>query len=154
MVKYLQILPLCLHSFKDNLKVYKHHICSSLRKVHNTEQKVDNYKITNDSGETKSLNENSASEDLKNFLSEYECPICFDVMASPKRIYACSNGNHFICSLCLFDTKMSCCPSCREDFTMSKPLIQHTTERILERLMRQIFSHPHHLVSYQLKKTK
>ena len=115
---------------------------------------MDNSKVTNDSDETKSLNENSASEDLKNFLSEYECPICFDVMASPKRIYACSNGNHFICSLCLFDTKMSCCPLCREDFTMSKPLIQHTTERILERLMRQIFSHPHHLVSYQLKKTK
>ena len=103
---------------------------------------------------SKSSNKKSANQDLKNFLSEYECPICFDVMASPKRIYACSKGNHFICSLCLFDTKIGCCPSFREDFTVSKPLIQHTTERILERLLDHLFSHPHHLFSYQLGKTE
>ena len=40
--------------------------------------------------------DNCAVEDLKEVLSEFECPVCFEVMVPPKRIYSCSN-DHYIC---------------------------------------------------------
>ena len=116
--------------------MYKNHICSSLNKTYNTQGEEGISEIKNDANEGKSSNEKGTNEDLKDFLSEFECPVCFEVMASPKRIYACSK-NHFICSLCLFDTKLSACPSCRENFNVTKPLIQHTCERIVERLLQK-----------------
>ena len=76
------------------------------------------------------------AEDLKEVLSEFECPVCFEVMIPPKRIYSCSN-DHYICSLCLTDTKMKACPICREDFTLNGPCIQHTSERFLTRFLQK-----------------
>ena len=118
------------------MEVYKNHICTSLRKIYSSpkEEKLSN--TTSDASEQKLPKENGEDEDLAEFLSEFECPICFEIMESPKRIYACSN-NHFICSLCIFDTKMKDCPSCRESFNITKPLIQHTAERMLERLLQK-----------------
>ena len=81
-------------------------------------------------------NKKYAHEILKDVLSEFECPVCFEVMAPPKRIYACTN-DHFICSLCLIDTKMSACPMCREDFDVTKPCIRHKSERFLEMLLKK-----------------
>ena len=118
------------------MEVYKNNICTSLRKIYSSqrEEKLSNTTIES---EQKLPKENGEDEDLAEFLSEFlECPICFEIMELPKRIYACSN-NHFICSLCLFDTKMKDCPSCRESFKITKPLIQHTAERMLERLLQK-----------------
>ena len=81
-------------------------------------------------------NDNCAVEDLKEVLSEFECPVCFEVMVPPKRIYSCSN-DHYICSLCLTDTKMSACPLCREDFNINRPCIRHTSERFLTRFLQK-----------------
>ena len=116
--------------------MYKNNICTSLGKIYSSqrEEKLSNTTIDSEQKLTK---ENGEDEDLAEFLSEFlECPICFEIMELPKRIYACSN-NHFICSLCLFDTKMKDCPSCRESFKITKPLIQHTAERMLERLLQK-----------------
>ena len=117
------------------MEVYKKHICSSLRKIKSTQGKNELSEIRKDTNENKASSEKCESEDFKKLLSEFDCPICFEIMASPKRIYACSN-NHFICSLCLFDTKIRTCPICRESFNVKKPLIQHTSERILEILLQ------------------
>lgn len=81
-------------------------------------------------------NENCTVEDLKEVLSEFECPVCFEIMMPPKRIYSCSN-DHYICSLCLTDTKMTACPICREDFIGTRPCIRHTSERFLTRFLQK-----------------
>lgn len=119
------------------MEVYKNNICTSLRKIYSSqrEEKLSNTTIESEQKLPKENGEDE--EDLAEFISEFlECPICFEIMELPKRIYACSN-NHFICSLCLFDTKMKDCPSCRESFKITKPLIQHTAERMLERLLQK-----------------
>ena len=45
-----------------------------------------------------------------------ECPVCLDMMARPKKIYHCCNG-HIICGPCKDNPEVSCCPTCRVEFT-------------------------------------
>ena len=132
-------------SFKGNLEVYKKHICSNLRKSYYAGGVGNQICVSKEVAvtENNALNseidlteENYAAEELKEVLSEFECPVCFEIMMPPKRIYSCSN-DHYICSLCLTDTKMKACPLCREDFTVTRPCIRHTSERFLTRFLQK-----------------
>ena len=105
--------------------------CDSTKKISEVKKE-----ILNEKNEAKIANKNIFNYDLKDLLSEFECPICFEIMALPKRIYACTN-DHFICSLCLIDTKISDCPMWREDFRLKRPCIRHKSERFLEILLEK-----------------
>jgi len=49
--------------------------------------------------------------------SMFECPVCLEVMAPPKRILQCRNG-HLICGDCRGRLQRPCeCPRCREEIT-------------------------------------
>ena len=143
MTKTVNKLPYL--SFKGNLEVYKKHICSNLRKSYYAGGVGNQICVSKEVAvmENNALNseidlteENYAAEELKEVLSEFECPVCFEIMMPPKRIYSCSN-DHYICSLCLTDTKMKACPLCREDFTVTRPCIRHTSERFLTRFLQK-----------------
>jgi hypothetical protein len=51
---------------------------------------------------------------------DFECPVCFELMCLPRRIFACHHG-HLICSVCLACPKITLCPLCRDDFGERKP---------------------------------
>ena len=63
------------------------------------------------------LNEKSAIEpssaswqpDFALWKSEFECPICFEEMRPPTRIWQCVDG-HAICEACR--NRLDTCPSC------------------------------------------
>ena len=63
--------------------------------------------------------------------SEFECPVCSELMVAPLQIFACSN-DHFICSICVVDPSIKVCPICREDFKKKKPKRRLASERHLE----------------------
>ncbi len=119
---------------KTNVEVYKNHICTHLKKyfayaINEEDYSDDVDKVTVD---LESYND----KETKDILSEFECPVCFEVMNWPKRIYACSN-DHYICSICLTDPKVLACPLCREDFILTKPGLRHTSERFLAKILSQ-----------------
>jgi hypothetical protein len=72
----------------------------------------------------------------KKVSDEFECPVCFEQMISPKKIYSCSN-DHYICSICLADPKITHCPQCREDFAIITPTRRISSERIARLLLQQ-----------------
>ena len=85
------------------------------------------------------LKSKSSEKPLKSFqktLNSFECPICMEYMTPPRKIYACSQ-DHWICSLCLMDPKITTCPQCREDFTSIKPERRLANERMLSRMIKQ-----------------
>merc|ERR1712059_54202 len=47
-----------------------------------------------------------------------ECPICFDLMSPPGKIFQCGSG-HFVCESCEPRVRLSgnCCPTCRMGLT-------------------------------------
>ena len=63
------------------------------------------------------------SPTLQSFSDDSDCPICFDEMCHPKKVYSCNNvfRPHFICSECLANLPKKECPSCKEDFKKRKP---------------------------------
>ena len=113
---------------KTNLEVYKKNIVSQLRKLTKLPKNEDEDDDTEDQPKVQ-----TNTEDL---LSEFDCPVCFELMSAPKRIFSCSN-DHYICSLCLTDPKIMICPQCREDFKVLKPHVRHTSEQILARLLQK-----------------
>merc|ERR1719394_727037 len=57
------------------------------------------------------------TEEVKdNFLPCPECPVCLEMLMPPIRIMQCSNG-HLVCEVCQVQPELSCCPTCREEFT-------------------------------------
>jgi transposase-like protein len=71
--------------------------------------------------------------EMTDIVEEFDCPVCFDQMVSPKKIYSCSN-DHYICSICLADPKIFQCPQCREDFVINNPTRRISTERIAAKM--------------------
>ena len=114
---------------QTNLEVYKKNIVSQLKKL----SKLPVHHPVDDEEEHQQPKVQTNTEDL---LSEFDCPVCFELMSSPKRIFSCSN-DHYICSMCLTDPKISSCPQCREDFNVVKPHVRHTSEQILARLIQK-----------------
>ena len=59
------------------------------------------------------LNDKSAQEpacqSTSDFQREFECPICFEEMRPPTRIWQCVDG-HAICEACR--NRLDTCPSC------------------------------------------
>lgn len=43
---------------------------------------------------------------------DFECPVCYDEMAPPTRIFQCSNG-HLLCEACKCHQEVRSCPTCR-----------------------------------------
>jgi len=43
---------------------------------------------------------------------DFECPVCYEVMSPPSRIFQCSNG-HLICEECKQRQEIRSCPTCR-----------------------------------------
>ena len=67
---------------------------------------------------------------LKSQMKIFECPVCFEIMKSPRRIFGCSN-DHFICSECLKSSSIQCCPICREDYETNQPRRRFKSEDLL-----------------------
>ena len=60
-----------------------------------------------EAGNNKFLSEKSNSE----LVAEFECPVCYNLLAPPLQILQCSAG-HVICSACR-EQGIESCPSCR-----------------------------------------
>ena len=58
--------------------------------------------------------------ELSGRKEDFECPVCFEDMVQPKKIFSCFNG-HYICSVCVSDSRIKKCPICRDDFNLKKP---------------------------------
>ena len=56
------------------------------------------------------------NQELLNFRSCPECPICFDSFQPPKKIVQCVNG-HALCLDCSQKPQVKNCPTCREGLT-------------------------------------
>jgi len=67
----------------------------------------DEHKITTREGNSKFLSEKRNSE----LLAEFECPVCYNLLAPPLQILQCSAG-HVVCSACK-DQGIESCPTCR-----------------------------------------
>ena len=64
-------------------------------------------------GDGSSVNRSrSLKEKSSNESSDYECPICYELPFSPKKVYQCGNG-HVYCSDCKEKPGMKHCPQCR-----------------------------------------
>jgi Zinc finger, C3HC4 type (RING finger) len=64
---------------------------------------------------------------------DLECPVCFEDMLPPMRIFACHNG-HLLCSICLDNLKSQTCPICRDDLTIRKPVRAFEAEERAKKL--------------------
>ena len=58
----------------------------------------------------------TTDEVRESFLPCPECPVCLEMLMPPIRILQCSNG-HLVCEVCQAQPELSCCPTCREEFT-------------------------------------
>jgi len=67
----------------------------------------DEHKITRMKGNSKFLSEERNSE----LFAEFECPVCYNLLAPPLQILQCSAG-HVVCSACK-DQGIESCPTCR-----------------------------------------
>ena len=65
----------------------------------------------------------------------FECPICFETIRRPLKIFSCSN-DHYICCGCLKDSHVKSCPICRESFEERQPKRRFHSENILEFLLK------------------
>ena len=61
----------------------------------------------------------SVQEELKEFKKshkitgpDFDCPVCLDVMAPPRKIFECERG-HLICEDCMKRPEINICPTCR-----------------------------------------
>ena len=59
----------------------------------------------------KSAPEPAVSQSTSDFQREFECPICFEEMRPPTRIWQCVDG-HAICEGCRNKLDSKGCPSC------------------------------------------
>ena len=66
----------------------------------------------------------------------FDCPVCFEQMKAPLKIFGCSN-DHYICSECLKSSSIKCCPICREDYKTMKPQRRYRSEHILAALIKE-----------------
>ncbi len=74
---------------------------------------------------------------IKHSDVDLECPVCYNVMLPPTKIYSCSRG-HSLCSECR-DQMMNLpyhpkCPECRESFFQKRPRRSILAERLFQRL--------------------
>ena len=46
------------------------------------------------------------------FEKDFECPVCYEMMRPPSRIFQCNNG-HLICEDCKSHSEIRTCPTCR-----------------------------------------
>ena len=118
-------------------------MCNSKLKAKKPQAKT--VKVSSNEASTETDNAPDQTKDLINFLSSenerfesllksqlkiFECPVCFEIMISPRRIFGCSN-DHFICSECLKSSCIKCCPICREDYETNKPQRRFKSEGLL-----------------------
>ena len=67
---------------------------------------------------------------LKKFKKE--CPICYDIMKPPVKIFQCSQG-HWLCEICFEKTREASqkCAFCREDI-VSNPIRNRGLEEVIQ----------------------
>lgn len=104
---------------RNNLDIYKNQICIRIAEMTNTSTKQET---------VKKLDSKKLVEGYTNAITEFECPVCLELMSAPKTIYGCSN-DHWICSNCL--GKVSMCPQCNENFSLKKPNRRRHSEKML-----------------------
>jgi hypothetical protein len=81
----------------------------------------------------KSDGSSKESHVLPNLHDDYDCPVCFEYMCLPRKIFACHN-RHLICHVCLEGLKTKECPICRDDFGKRKPKRSPEAEQKAEEL--------------------
>ena len=110
----------------NNLEVYRRNIVILLKQAFysgNQIQSVEKFDLSDEHQEW-----------IAKVSAEFDCPICFEPMRFPKKIFACTH-DHYICSDCLDDPVIRFCPQCREDFAVHKPLRRLTSERVFAGLL-------------------
>ena len=98
--------------------IYKNFICTLLRQNQTSNDADAGAPIPNDPLPN--------SEDL-------DCPVCFELMAPPRKIVSCHNG-HLLCSVCKACPRIQSCPLCRDDFKARAPRRDFTAEEKAKRL--------------------
>ena len=136
-------LPISVISYVSMPLKMVNQMCSLKLKAKNPQAKT--VQVPSNEASTETDNAPDQTKDLLNFLSSenerfesllksqlkiFECPVCFEVMKSPRRIFGCSN-DHFICSECLKSSCIKCCPICREDYETNKPQRRFKSEDLL-----------------------
>jgi len=48
-------------------------------------------------------------------MDEMECPVCWEEMTPPKKIFQCRQG-HAVCETCFENPQVKKCPTCRGHF--------------------------------------
>jgi len=74
----------------------------------------------------------NATEVGTDFKKDMECPVCFDEMKPPTRIFQCTNG-HLICGGCMAKMKGIKCPTCKEARIMGRAVAMEQLARTLYR---------------------
>ena len=88
-------------------EVYRNFICSLLHRI-----------LTNGDSDASASNSTEPLPDDEDL--DLDCPVCFEFMGAPRKIFSCHNG-HLLCSVCLACPKIQACPLCRDDFKVRKP---------------------------------
>ena len=126
----------------DNLVIYRNFLKTALKqspaspaddKTETTTKKET--ELNNPEEEQMGGQEKNSENKARKVKELFECPVCTEEMLGGKvKIYSCSN-DHWICSGCLLDPRLTSCPSCREDFLEIKP----KRCRRIEEIVKQIF---------------
>ena len=74
-----------------------------------------------------------AEKKTQDIFENFICPVCFELMKAPLKIYSCRN-DHFICSTCL-NKPIIKCPICRDEFKIQKPTRRRSSEQLLSNLL-------------------
>lgn len=73
------------------------------------EKKEDEIRIAKSELESFERSYQPTSETMK---KDFDCPVCYELMANPRRIYQCLHG-HLICQNCRDRPEIRTCPVCR-----------------------------------------
>lgn len=69
-------------------------------------------------------------------LREFDCPVCYEMMEPPRRIFQCPNG-HLICENCKARESLRKCPTCRLSLGARRELLSRNLamEKLVENLL-------------------
>jgi len=69
--------------------------------------------------------------DSEDWRSEFECPVCLEMMWSGVQIYQCVSG-HLVCGECRGRMESNSCPTCRGDMTGRATVMERLAAALLK----------------------
>jgi len=69
-------------------------------------------------------------------VREFDCPVCYEMMEPPRRIFQCQNG-HLICENCKAREELKKCPTCRLSLGARRELLSRNLamEKLVENFL-------------------